>query len=95
MTKKDTPVSRQAFMEELRRYQKGSVTRRHFLGVTGLGAATAVMAGALPGLLPSRAWAGDIGDRVSIATWPNYQDPDNLAAFQKETGTAEIGRAHV
>ncbi len=50
MTKKDTPVSRQAFMEELRRYQKGSVTRRHFLGVTGLGAATAVMASALPGL---------------------------------------------
>lgn len=88
MTKKDTPVSRQAFMEELRRYQKGSVTRRHFLGVTGLGAATAVMAGALPGLLPSRAWAGDIGDRVSIATWPNYQDPDNLAAFQKKTGAA-------
>ncbi len=49
MTKNDKPVSRQTFMEELRRYQKGSVTRRHFLGVTGLGAATAVLAGAIPG----------------------------------------------
>lgn len=88
MTKNDKPVSRQTFMEELRRYQKGSVTRRHFLGVTGLGAATAVLAGAIPGLLPTRSWAGDIGDRVSIATWPNYQDPDNLAAFQKATGAA-------
>ncbi|MBM7331650.1 extracellular solute-binding protein, partial [Agrobacterium sp. S2] len=75
-------------MEELRRYQKGSVTRRHFLGVTGLGAATAVLAGAIPGFLPTRSWAGDIGDRVSIATWPNYQEPDNLAAFQKATGAA-------
>ena len=88
MTKNDKPVSRQTFMEELRRYQKGSVTRRHFLGVTGLGAATAVLAGAIPGFLPTRSWAGDIGDRVSIATWPNYQDPDNLAAFQKATGAA-------
>jgi len=88
MTKNDKPVSRQTFMEELRRYQKGSVTRRHFLGVTGLGAATTVLAGAIPGFLPTRSWAGDIGDRVSIATWPNYQDPDNLAAFQKATGAA-------
>ena len=43
-----TPITRQKFMEELRRYQKGSVTRRHFLGVTGLGTAMAVMGGALP-----------------------------------------------
>ncbi len=37
------PISKQKFMEELRRYKKGSVTRRHFLNVTGLGAAAAVM----------------------------------------------------
>ena len=43
--KANQPISRQKFMEELRRYQKGSVSRRHFLGVTGLGMATAVMAG--------------------------------------------------
>ncbi|RLL61372.1 ABC transporter substrate-binding protein [Paenirhodobacter hankyongi] len=72
------------FMRELRRYHKGSVSRRHFLGVTGLGAATAVMAGSLP----MRAFAQGIGDRVSMATWPNYDDPDNLAAFQDKTGAA-------
>lgn len=88
MTKDDMPVSRRKFMEELRRYQKGSVTRRHFLGVTGLGMATAAIAGAMPALWPSRLLAGEIGDRVSIATWPNYQDSDNLAAFQKQTEAA-------
>lgn len=77
------------FMDELWRYKKGSVTRRHFLGVTGLGLATAVMAGAVPGLRPRRAAAGEIGDRVSIATWPNYFDPANYEAFTKQTG-AEV-----
>ena len=33
------PISAKKFMQEFRRYQKGSVTRRHFLGVTGLGTA--------------------------------------------------------
>ena len=83
-----TPITRQKFMEELRRYQKGSVTRRHFLGVTGLGTAMAVMGGALPMLRPSRAMAGEIGDRVVLATWPNYHDPENFAIFQKDTGAA-------
>ena len=80
-------ISKQKFMEELRRYEKGSVTRRHFLGVTGLGTATAVMAGALPGLSPSRALAGShIGDRVVLATWPNYHDPENFEIFTEQTG---------
>ena len=48
-------MDRKDFMDELRRYQKGSVTRRHFLGVTGLGTATAVLAGSMPWLLtPAR-----------------------------------------
>ena len=81
------PISRQKFMDELRRYQKGSVTRRHFMGVTGLGFASAVMAGAVPGLRPRQAWsAGDIGDRVVLATWPNYHDPANFEAFTEMTG---------
>ena len=33
----DGPLSADQFMNELYRYRKGSVTRRHFLGVTGLG----------------------------------------------------------
>jgi len=80
-------ISKRKFMEELRRYEKGSVTRRHFLGVTGLGTATAIMAGAVPGLNPSRAMAsGQIGDRVVLATWPNYHDPENFEIFTEQTG---------
>jgi len=85
---KDT-ISKRKFMEEFRRYQKGSVTRRHFLNVTGLGAAAAVMGTAVPGLKPRPAFAAeDIGDRVILATWPNYHDPDNFDAFTEATGAA-------
>jgi len=81
-------IDAKEFMYQLRRYQKGSVSRRHFLGVTGLGVATAVMASAVPGLGRSgKAWAAsDIGDRVSIATWPNYYNPENYEQFTKMTG---------
>ena len=85
--KDDDFVSKRKFLEELRRYQKGSVSRRHFLGVTGLGTATAVLAAAVPGLRarPAQA-AGDIGDRVVLATWPNYHDPANFEMFTDQTG---------
>jgi spermidine/putrescine transport system substrate-binding protein len=85
--KNDLPITRRKFMQELRRYERGSVSRRHFLGVTGLGVATAVMGAVVPGLLPRRSWAaGDIGDRVVLATWPNYHDPANFKHFTKMTG---------
>lgn len=85
--KDNMPIDRKTFIEELRRYQKGSVSRRHFLGVTGLGFATAVMGGAMPHLKPRKAWAAeDIGDRVVLATWPNYHDPANFDAFTEMTG---------
>ncbi|MCU9850535.1 spermidine/putrescine ABC transporter substrate-binding protein [Defluviimonas sp. WL0024] len=87
MTKNNDTISKRKFMEELYRYKRGSVTRRHFLGVTGLGTATAVLAGAMPALRPRRAFAqGDIGDRVVLATWPNYHDPANFDAFTEATG---------
>ncbi|WP_306116043.1 MULTISPECIES: PotD/PotF family extracellular solute-binding protein [unclassified Roseovarius] len=85
MKNRDT-ISKTKFMEELRRYEKGSVTRRHFLGVTGLGAATAVMGAAMPGLRAGPAFAQDIGDRVVLATWPNYHDTANFDAFTDATG---------
>ena len=89
MTDKIDHISRQKFMEELRRFQKGSVTRRHFLGVTGLGAASAVLGAAMPGLLPRGAFAqAGIGDRAILATWPNYHDVTNFDAFAAETGAA-------
>lgn len=83
----DAPITRKKFMQELRRYKKGSISRRQFLGVTGLGTATAVMGAAVPGLLPRKSWAaGDIGDRVVLATWPNYHDPANFEKFTEMTG---------
>ena len=85
--KDDLPITAKKFMEELRRYQNGSVSRRHFLGVTGLGTAMAVLGSAVPGLAPRNAYAaGDIGDRVILATWPNYHDPKNFEKFTEMTG---------
>jgi spermidine/putrescine transport system substrate-binding protein len=79
-------ISKRKFMEELRRYQKGTITRRHFMGVTGLGTATAVLGAAIPGLRPRPVFAQDIGDRVVLATWPNYHDPANFDMFAEQTG---------
>ena len=82
-------ISAKKFMEELMRYRRGSVSRRHFLGVTGLGMATAVLGAAMPGLRARPAFAqGTIGDRVVLSTWPNYHDPANFDAFTELTGAA-------
>lgn len=79
-------ITRKRFMDELRRYQRGSVSRRHFLGVTGLGVATTVLANALPGLR-SRVWAkSDLGDTLNFTTWPNYFSQENLDQFTADTG---------
>jgi spermidine/putrescine transport system substrate-binding protein len=43
----------------------------------------------MPGLRSRPAFAGDIGDRVSLCTWPDYFDPANLDAFKAATG-AEV-----
>ena len=47
----DKPITATKFMKELHRYRKGSVSRRHFLGVTGLGTAMAVMGTAMPSFI--------------------------------------------
>lgn len=88
MTDRKDFISKTAFMAELDRYRKGSVTRRHFLGVTGLGLASATL-GASLGIRPQPTWAqGSIGDRVVLATWPNYHDPADFEAFTAATGAA-------
>jgi spermidine/putrescine transport system substrate-binding protein len=85
----DRPISAPAFLDELQRYRRGSVSRRHFMGVTGLGAATTILAASMPWLRGRPAWAqGGIGDRVALATWPNYHDPANFEAFTAATGAA-------
>ncbi|MBL8894426.1 MAG: spermidine/putrescine ABC transporter substrate-binding protein [Rhizobiales bacterium] len=78
-------ISAKKFLEELRRYQKGSVTRRHFLGVTGLGLATAVLSTAMPGLRPRKAYAG-LSGTLNLTTWPNYWSQENYDNFTKQTG---------
>ena len=66
-------MDRKDFINQLRRYQKGSISRRHFLGVTGLGTATAVLAASMPHLMTRRAYAaGELGDQVNLTTWPDY-----------------------
>ena len=79
---------RKQFMEIFNRYKKGSISRREFLGTTGLGLATAVMAMNMPGLMGLRQAeaASELGNRVSLATWPNYHDPENFSKFTEKTG---------
>jgi spermidine/putrescine transport system substrate-binding protein len=79
------PISAARLMDELYRFKKGSITRRHFLGVTGLGFAASVLATAVPGLRPRRAHAA-LSGTLSLCTWPNYHDPANLEQFTKDTG---------
>jgi len=83
---KDDQITPKKFMEELRRYEKGSVTRRHFLGVTGLGVATAVLSTAVPGLKPRKAFAEGLSGTVNFTTWPNYFAQENIDNFTKNTG---------
>jgi spermidine/putrescine transport system substrate-binding protein len=85
MTKQPDHISAAKFLDELRRFQKGSVSRRHFLGVTGLGLASAVMSSAVPGLRPRKAHAA-LSGTVNFTTWPSYFAQENLDNFTKNTG---------
>ncbi|HSX76363.1 MAG TPA: PotD/PotF family extracellular solute-binding protein, partial [Shinella sp.] len=86
--RENAPISARVLTEEFMRLKRGSVTRRHFLGVTGLGLATAVLA-RQPGLFTSTAHAQeDLGSAMSLATWPNYHDPASFEAFTAATGVA-------
>ncbi len=58
--RENAPITAEKLTDELMRLKRGSVTRRHFLGVTGLGLATAVLA-RQPGLFSSPAYAQDLG----------------------------------
>lgn len=81
------PITAREFLDQLLRYKRGSVSRRHFLGVTGLGLATAVI-GREIGLFATPAHAQDLGTRMSLATWPNYHDPATFENFTAATGVA-------
>lgn len=85
--RENAPITAQNLTDEWMRLKRGSVTRRHFLGVTGLGLAAAVLA-RQPGLFNSTAYAEDLGTTMSLATWPNYHDPATFEAFTAATGVA-------
>ena len=88
MTNSDNDKLTQAqFADELMRYKRGSVTRRHFLAVTGLGLGVAVLGRNL-GPFSGEAQAQELGTQMSIATWPNYHDPATFEAFTAKTGVA-------
>lgn len=88
MTEFRNHIPAKEFLRYLESYRKGSITRRHFMGVTGLGVATSVLAGAMPGFTRRAHAQGNVGDKVVIATWPNYHDPADFEAFRQATGAA-------
>ena len=80
-------MNKSDFMHQLWRYKRGSISRRQFLGATGLGMASAVLATAMPELAgPRRAFAGNLGDKVALTSWPSYHDENNFKAFTEQTG---------
>lgn len=85
-------MDQKTFIKTMRSWQNGSITRRDFLGRTGLGIAAAVVAANMPGLLAGSSSASalgaekSIGDRLGLATWPNYHSQENLDNFAKTTG---------
>jgi len=80
---------RRRFLDELCRWRRGSITRRCFLGRTGVGAAAAALGAAMPDLAwPTPAGAAAAGGQVKLATWVNYHDPKNFEAFTATTGIA-------
>ena len=83
----DLPVTPTSFLDEFMRLKRGSVSRRHFLGVTGLGLATAVF-GAGPWPSWRQARAEKLGNHVRLNSWPNYHDPATFEAFTAVTGIA-------
>jgi spermidine/putrescine transport system substrate-binding protein len=45
------------------------------------------MGAAVPSLIPRKAHAfGELGDRLTLVTWPNYHNPENIEEFTKYTG---------
>lgn len=73
------------FVAEFMRLKRGSVSRRHFLAVTGLAAAALTIGGTRR---TSVATSGDspLGKTVSLATWPNYHDPKTFEDFTARYG---------
>ncbi|TPP11510.1 ABC transporter substrate-binding protein [Rhizobium glycinendophyticum] len=84
MANKPAEIDRQDFLKEFTRLKKGSVTRRHFLSVTGIAAATAFLGAG--STFTAAAEATGLGRKVTLATWPNYHDPQTFEDFTNTYG---------
>lgn len=82
---KTTEMNADGFMAEFMRLKRGSVTRRHFLGVTGLGAAT-LFFGSTTRTGNATSQNARLGKKVTLATWPNYHDPQTFEDFSARYG---------
>jgi spermidine/putrescine transport system substrate-binding protein len=89
------------FLKHLRALERGRISRRRFLQVTGLGTAMTVLAacgsddsGATPGAsgAPDADWAPpegvDLGNELQLTTWPNYHDPATIERFTSLSGVS-------
>lgn len=87
MVKQTKPpeIDADGFMTEFMRLKRGSVTRRHFLAVTGLGAA-ALLVGGTGRTSVATSEGSPLGKKVSLATWPNYHDPQTFEDFTARYG---------
>ncbi len=82
---KSQDVDAKRFVDEYMRLKRGSVSRRHFLAVTGLAAAALTLGGTRRTGLASSA-GSPLGKKVSLATWPNYHDPQTFEDFTARYG---------
>lgn len=83
--KTSTEIDAKGFMAEFMRLKRGSVTRRHFLAVTGLGMAALVVGGSRRTSVATSE-GSPLGKKVSLATWPNYHDPMTFENFTSRYG---------
>lgn len=83
--KTSTEIDAKGFMAEFMRLKRGSVTRRHFLAVTGLGMAALVIGGSRRTSVATSE-GSPLGKKVSLATWPNYHDPTTFENFTSRYG---------
>lgn len=81
-------MNRTDFMKYYSRLEKGSISRRDFMKLTGLGYAAAVVAACAPatGGASAPVAAANLGTRLELTTWPNYHNLENFEAFTKKTG---------
>lgn len=79
-------MDQKEFMKHYRQFEKGGISRRDFIRLTGIGFAAAILAACAPSTSADPSASDDLGDRLELTTWPNYHNLANFEAFTKATG---------